>query len=32
MKVEAVTIQDNEGSQAIRIPVVFKIDDDKVYI
>jgi len=32
MKVEAVSIQDNEGSQAIRIPDDFKINDDKVYI
>jgi antitoxin VapB len=32
MKVEAVNIEDYEGSQAIRIPDDFKINDDKVYM
>lgn len=32
MKVEAVSIQDNEGFQAIPIPDEFRINDDKVYI
>jgi antitoxin VapB len=32
MKVEAVDIQENAGSQAIQIPQEFKINDDKVYI
>lgn len=32
MKVETVDIQVDEGSQAIRIPDDFKINDDKVYI
>lgn len=32
MKVETVDIQSYEGSQAIRIPDGFKINDDKVFI
>ena len=32
MKVEAVNIQDLQGTQAINIPPSLKINDDKVYI
>lgn len=32
MKVEAVNIQNLQGSQAINIPPSLKINDDKVYI
>jgi len=32
MKVEAVNIQNLQGSQAINIPASLKINDDKVYI
>lgn len=32
MGIEAVRIQNLEGSQAINIPESFKINDDKVYI
>lgn len=32
MKVEAVNIQDIQGTQAINIPPSLKINDDKVYI
>ena len=32
MKLETIDVQSNDGSQAIRIPDDFKINDDKVYI
>jgi antitoxin VapB len=32
MKIEAVNIQDLQGTQAINIPPSLKINDDKVYI
>jgi antitoxin VapB len=32
MAFEAIDIQDISGSQSIRIPENFKIDDDKVYL
>jgi len=32
MKAEIVDIQDNLGTQAIEIPAMFKINDDKVYL
>jgi antitoxin VapB len=32
MAFETVNIQDESGSQAIRIPENFKINDDKVYV
>ncbi len=32
MKIEAIEIQNDKGSQAIKIPDDFKINDDKVYV
>jgi antitoxin VapB len=32
MEIETINIKSGRGSQAIRIPVKMRIDDDKVYI
>ena len=32
MALETIDIQDSSGSQSVRIPDDFKIDDDKVYL